>query len=290
MKCYIINLDRSADRLEFMIRQFRYLQEKVGVGIQPIRIPAVDAKQLPKETIDRYYDRYFFSFNATYFPNVVPPGGLSNGEVACFLSHRKCWETIVSGEEDYAAVFEDDVIFSSESGDFLKDATWIPQDADIVKLEVLTKKLIVSEKPEKQVYGRDVSRFFITNIGAAAYIISKKAAKRLLNMTERFYVPVDHVMFGNLFPYFDELVSYQVIPALCVQEREIAGDDSQFGSTVEGAGQAYSRTLRKKIPLLAKIKREIIRFKLQLKARKGAKKKILNSFNKNEAFALWNQK
>ena len=289
MNCYLINLDRSTDRFAFMMNQFRVLQDTAGKGrINLIRVSAVDAALLDEKTITGYYDKDYFSFNATYFPNVVPPGGLSKGEIACFLSHRKCWEKICGSDNPnaYAVVLEDDVVFSKDAVAFFEDPAWIPADADIVKLEVLTRKLIIDTKPTATLRGKAVFRFYSSNLGTAAYIISKKAAKKLLQMTEKFYVPIDHVMFGNLFPYFKQLVCYQVMPALCIQDTELRGKNSVFKSTMDSRKEKFFQRVRKKMGMGTKIKRELIRLALQMKARAGLRRKAINTFDRKEAFIL----
>lgn len=40
----------------------------------------------------------------------IPPA-----EIGCFLSHHKCLEIIANGEDEFAAVFEDDIILSHEA-------------------------------------------------------------------------------------------------------------------------------------------------------------------------------
>ena len=284
MNCYLINLDRSSDRLAFISHQVEWLQ-RVCKDITLIRVPAVDARQLSQETIDSYYDRDYFSFNATYFPNIVQPGGLSNGEVACFLSHRKCWQKIIDDNQPYAAIFEDDVYFSKDSALYLANGDWLPADADIVKFELMTRKLIVDKNPTNQFNGRVITRFYNTNVGAAAYVVTRKAAEKLLKMTERFYLPVDHVMFGDLFPYFSQLVCYQVVPALCIQDKELNGDAGIFDTTLAARDDQIVEQKKKKLSLGIKIKREFIRFKVQMKAKSGAKKKIINTFNADEIIA-----
>lgn len=289
MNCYLINLDRSTDRLAFMMNQFRVLQDMAGKGgINLIRVSAVDAALLDEKTIAGYYDKDYFSFNATYFPNIVQLGGLSKGEIACFLSHRKCWEKICKSDNPnaYAVVLEDDVVFSKDAAAFLEDHAWIPADADLVKLEVLTRKLIIDTKPTTTLQGKAVFRFYSSNLGTAAYIISKKAAEKLLQMTEKFYVPIDHVMFGDLFPYFKQLVCYQVMPALCIQDTELRGENSVFKSTMDSRKEKFFQRVRKKMGMGTKIKRKLIRLTLQMKARAGLRRKAINTFDRKEAFIL----
>ena len=291
MNCYIINLDRSADRLAFMCRQFDYLKKQDGGdNIRPIRLPAINASQLSQQAIDTVYDKDFDSFNAKYFPNVVQSNGLSKGEIACFLSHRKVWRQIVDSKEPYSAVFEDDVIFSQDASTYLSSLDWIPADADLIKLEVLTRKLIVDKTPAKVINQKTVTRFYNTNVGAAAYIISQNAAKKLLQLSERFYIPVDHFLFGNLFPFFEQFHCYQVIPAICIQDKELNADKVTFESTLDERDKENEKRKHKKLGLGIKIKREFIRFCIQRKERAGAKKKVINSFIADEAFILKSEK
>lgn len=285
MNCYIINLDRSADRLAFMSRQIGFLKKQPGgENINPVRLPAVDASGLSNDETDAVYDKDFDSFNARYFPNVVQPGGLTRGEIACFLSHRKAWQKIVDAGEPYAAVFEDDIIFSDKAVAFLGKTDWIPSDADLIKLEVMTRKLIVDETPSKTVNGKEVVRFHNTNMGAAAYIISEKAAVRLLQLSQRFYVPVDHFMFGSLFPFFGQFNCYQVMPAVCIQDKELNGEAVTFASTLGDRDKENEKRKKQKSGLFIKIKREFIRFCIRRKERAGAKKEAVNSFHADEAF------
>lgn len=291
LNCYLINLDKSPDRLAFFTEQFRYLQSHLPENkINLIRVQAIDAETLDEETIAAHYDKHHYSFNARFFPNVVPPGGLTKGEIACFLSHRKCWQQIIENGDNYAAVFEDDVVFSSDAVSFLSQVDWIPMDADIVKLEVLTRKLIVDMSPATTLCGKDVARFYSSNMGTAAYIISKKAAEKLLKMTEKFYVPIDHVMFGILFPYFQELICYQTIPAICIQDVVLRGKNSLYKSTINTRRTQFFQRVRKLMGLGTKIKRELTRFMLQVKIRTGLRKKVINTFNRKEAFILKKEK
>ena len=118
-------------------------------------------------------------------------------------------------------------------------------------------------------------------------MVSKKAAKRLLDMTDKFYLPIDHFMFGNLFPYFKKFICYQVIPAVCIQDIEFRGKDSIFKSMISsGKEEKFFRRVRKKMGLGAKIKRELIRFSLQVESRLGFRKKIINTFNSDESILM----
>ena len=107
MKCLVINLDRSVDRLAGVTAEF----SRIGVAFE--RVAGVDA--------------------TTGVPFAAPP--LTDAEICCFLSHRRCWRIIADGPDRYGVVFEDDVVFSHDAGAVLADDNWVPRDADVVKLE-----------------------------------------------------------------------------------------------------------------------------------------------------------
>ena len=217
MKCYLVNLDKTPDRLAFIEEQFNYLLAGVPEGsMELVRVSAVDAAELDEQTVAKYYEKDHYSFNARFFPNVLSASGMTNGEIACFLSHRKCWKKIVEAQEDYAVVLEDDIIFSDTAGRFFSETAWIPKNADIIKLEVLTRKIITGIDSDTRFQGKEVLRLYSSSLGTAAYVISRKTAEKLLKMTERFFIPVDHFMFSIFFPYFSEFVCYQVVPAICI--------------------------------------------------------------------------
>lgn len=285
MKCYLVNLDKTPDRLAFIEEQFDYLLAGVPEGsMELVRVSAVDAAELDEQTIAKYYEKDHYSFNARFFPNVLSASGMTRGEIACFLSHRKCWQKIVEAREDYAVVLEDDIIFSDTAGQFFSETAWIPEDADIIKLEVLTRKIITGIEPVTQFQGKEILRLYSSSLGTAAYVISRKTAEKLLQMTERFFIPVDHFMFSTFFPYFYEFICYQVVTAVCIQDIEFRGSRCVYRSTIHTEKEKFSRRIRKLMGTGAKVKRELIRIFLQIKSRFGLRKKVLNVFNSKEAF------
>lgn len=244
----------------------------------------VDAKKLDEKTISAHYDKGHYSFNARFFPGVLSGKGMSLEEIACFLSHRKCWEQIINANSDYAAVFEDDVVFSEKVGMFLCDTSWIPSDADIIKLEVLTRKIVTGFFPKKVIHDKAVFRLYSSSLGTSAYIISKKAAQKLLQMSERFFVPVDHFMFSTFFPFFSELICYQIVPAVCIQDSELRENKAVHKSTMHTDKERFSRRIRRLASFGITVKRELIRAILRMKSRFGIRKQTLNSFEVDEAF------
>ena len=117
MKVYYINLDRSPERRAW------FKQQTEDLGLELVRVPAVDGRQLSVAELDSW--RAFTEGNEI----------LSAAEIGCFLSHRKAWEMVLSGDEKWAFVAEDDIHFSGNAAAFLSDDKWIPPLAGLVKAE-----------------------------------------------------------------------------------------------------------------------------------------------------------
>lgn len=194
VKCLVINLGRSVDRLVDVTEEF----SRIGVPFE--RIAGVDA--------------------AIGAPFIAPP--LTDAEVCCFLSHRLCWQSIADGPDRLGAVFEDDVVFSHDAGPMLADDSWVPRDADVVKLETFFGRVRLGGKPVPVKGGYYTTRLFGQHLGACGYLISKKAAQKLLKDTRRLKVAVDVALFSPNQMTTARNTTYQLMPALCAQAQFVS--------------------------------------------------------------------
>ena len=214
MRTYLINLARRPDRLAAMIRQ------SVPLGLSLERVEAVDARNEEPAVVNRW------------FTESGPLGEIPQGDKACLLSHRQAWEMFVAGGESHAVFLEDDVRLSASAAALLTSNGWVPSDVAVVKLEhygpagqrvLLDKIRAVGEDFQ---LGRMLSR----HTGAAAYILSRRAAELLLRQT-RFKLPVDHLLFNpNNSKLFAQLLPWQLVPAIARQE-EFVGEKSDIEGT-----------------------------------------------------------
>ena len=204
MKILVINLDRSADRLERMRQIF------AGAGLDFERLAAVDGKLLPPE------EQSVFSGQRNGQPVTLTPG-----EIGCYLSHVKAWKTLLDGTGDHVLVVEDDVHFSPKAGSILKETGWIPPDADIVKLETARTHVRLANETAATIGDISVRKLESQHLGTAAYIVSRAGAKKLLGLTEsRKDRPIDKLMFGN----DAALTIYQLDPAPVIQDQVLRGN------------------------------------------------------------------
>lgn len=200
MKCYLINLDRSTDRLSYMDAQFRNL------GLEYVRVPAVDGRSFSQVEVD-----------AVTTTDTRWKAPLTRSEIGCFLSHRRCLEQIVSAPDPFAIVVEDDIEFAVDASELFKETDWIPSDADLLKLETNGKKVLLDLPNQCGDTRYSVARLHSTHIMSAGYIISRDAAVRLLARMDKIWAPIDQFIFSAEHGIFNELMIYQSTPALCRQ-------------------------------------------------------------------------
>jgi glycosyl transferase family 25 len=236
MQIFLINLQRRPDRLNAMNAAGARL------GLTFTRIQALDARTAGPLT--------------EYFAPSGPLGEIPRGDKACLLSHRMAWEQFIASNDSHAAILEDDVMLSPAAARFLKEPDWIPAGIDVVKLEHYGppgQSVLLSDFTN---VGDDfrIARMHSRHTGAAAYILSRRAAERLLK-EQRFNLPVDHLLFNpNNSLLFQRLGPWQLLPAIARQE-QFVGEKSDIEGTRIGL-RALSITYAR---------RELIRFGYDLK-------------------------
>ena len=250
MKCLVINLDRSTDRLAHVTAEF----ERAGMTFE--RVAAVDALARPD----------LASMPVRKRP--VSGTRLTDGEIACLLSHRTCWSAIAAGDDAYVAIFEDDVVLSEKTGQLLGDRRWIPADTDIVKLETFFHRTVVGLNQVSAGHGFSASRLYGVHLGSAGYIVSRKAAGALLEATQEIRFPVDHVLFNPELETSSGKMVYQLWPALCAQEQFLGRERVRFPSLLKQNRQeqhALGEVRQKpRASVYDKVRREIRRLSLQI--------------------------
>lgn len=248
MKIFVINLDRAPQRLERMASLFGEL------GLDFTRVPAVDGQELADQQgrnsrKGMYYD-------------------LGSGEIGCFLSHINCWGAAAAEEAEYNAIFEDDVHFGAGARELLADTSWIPADADVVKLETTLVRTLVDRGRAARAGDRSVRRLRDTHPGTGAYVVSRKGARKLLELSTDFADPVDQFMFNPVSVAWNELIIYQVDPAICVQEVVVGKDGS---ADALASGLKHERPVQERARGTEKLLKEIARPLGRLAASVGAR-------------------
>lgn len=172
--CLVINLARSPERMTLMDDQLSNL------AIAFERVEAVDGQALTDAAIDQVY--------LSQHPDVYYKK-LTQGEIACYLSHRKAWQHIIDNKLDFAIIVEDDVEFDSQFPNVIDAVNSLPSDWDYIKLaeHKRTRRVVYSETQsgyERVTYNKLPAR-------TCAQAVSYQGASKLLSNSETFCRPVD---------------------------------------------------------------------------------------------------
>ena len=173
--CLIIHLDRSLERKP----QVRKLKKDL-----PYRTKIVEAVDGSKPNND---------FSNSYIPRILRPHypfSLRSAEIACFQSHRKCWQEMLDRGLEAALIIEDDVdIIDGEFTAAVKLAMTEIKLGDLIRFPMKPR-----EKPRNRSVKRDNISIFeptVIGLGTQAQIVTYDAARRLLEKTEHFDRPID---------------------------------------------------------------------------------------------------
>ena len=116
---YVINLDRSPDRLAAVRARFR------AVGVDAVRFAGIDAAACP-DLAARSVDQERFH---AFMGRVAQPG-----EVGRALSHFAVWETLAGGDAEMLLVLEDDAVPTEHFDAVASIAEVLPDDWEICLL------------------------------------------------------------------------------------------------------------------------------------------------------------
>lgn len=232
MNIYVINLDRHPQR---MARMSGLLN-----GLAFERIAAVDGMALEgADTVCFQEER-----------NQGVPQYLSRFELACTFSHRKALEAFLAGTDDYACILEDDVLLSCDFPEFIRDESWIPTGANLIKIETFRRPVVLG----RTVVGclsRSLAPLLSEHLGCAGYILNREAARKIVAKTISPARIIDHLVFGS-DAIRESVGVYQLVPALCVQVAFLGGavPFPELNSSIQ---------FRKRKPLSLRLKNEIAR-------------------------------
>lgn len=173
IQAYVINLDKSKERLAYITPQLQNL------GYNFERIRAVYGKEIPQEERDRLVS------NKLNRENIAP------GVIGCYLSHMKTWKTFLESKHKYALIFEDDVKFDHKTlrkvvdGILQTKSKW-----DIVNIDLFHYGY---PSAVEKIPGTECSlckyRTRVSHMGC--YIINRNAAIKLLSKALPILMEVD---------------------------------------------------------------------------------------------------
>ena len=216
MKSYLINLDRSTERLEFFTRQAKLL------GISFERISAVEGRRLsPEELASAVAASFEFQ-------------PINAGEIGLFMSHKQAWQNLLASGEPHAAVFEDDAVMANSMKTVMNAIDRKVTSFDVIKLETTLRLVVCRRENEVLTSGNRLQKLLSWHGGTAGYVISASCARRLLTLKEKLADPVDQVMFNPMSKISSQIQILQLNPAACIQKDILdKADTTAFGTTID---------------------------------------------------------
>lgn len=181
MRIIVINLDEDADRRR------RVESRLTELGLRWERLPALHGTRLAPAHLD-LVDRDAQVARGLRF---------SPGEIGCWLSHRMAQRRIAEGSDEMALILEDDVRIREDLPAALER---IEQGAagkfDVVRLHRF--KLRRKYVPIRDIGGGStIGLVRPTDSGAQAYVMSRDAARILIDRVPRMVHLADHTLYQH---------------------------------------------------------------------------------------------
>lgn len=221
MRCFLINLDRSSDRLATIAPELSALC--AALGIEWERISAIDGATLalpnPALVDESAFRRRHHAL-------------LRRGEVGCYLSHHAALTRFLATDDELGLILEDDVTLSDDLQQVLGALSACPDQWDLVKLFATHPAGII---PRHRLGGRYrlVSLAF-RHGSAAAYVVNRKAAARLVAGLLPMTVPYDHE-FDRAWKYGLKLRAVMPFPVSRHRWPSLIGVSSRVDPTKRAA-------------------------------------------------------
>lgn len=256
----VINLDRSVDRWKCIESQFHSL------GLDMHRVSAVDAKRGDISSAFLQNKVAALGSPEKYFY----PRELGLPAIGCYLSHMECWKLLLQSNEQWAAIVEDDVLFSQLAKHFLSSSDWIPADTHILQLHTIEKqwrcRTLKKHIPISETHA--IHYVIEQSFGTCCYLIDRKAAQVALSLSNLLSAPVDQFLFNFKSPFTQQFPAARLNPT-CVLHND------SHPSTISGIqlqrDKAYS------------IRNHLSPKRLYL----SAKKKFINNFLCEDTVFTW---
>jgi len=190
---YVINLDRSVDRMEQFAKDF------ASFPIPFIRVPAIEGGTLTIP-IENYEAPMFF----LYVGREATPG-----EIGCYFSHLKALRMFLESGKEFAFICEDDAAPTPECYAGIEQAIAHSESWDLLRLYSRRQKasLSVSYRSLTSIHALCTSIYGMSD--AAAYIVRRRAAEILVQKLVPMTCQYDNALFqgrrgvreATVFPY-----------------------------------------------------------------------------------------
>lgn len=171
---HCISLVASTDRRELMIDQFKKADIEVTF-FDGVLVGGSDSGRIAADegvTLGKFAKR------------------LTRGELGCYFSHRRLWQSLIDSDDEAYVIFEDDMILVPEFKNIVEALMQPDRGFDVVRLAPLTPRM-------RRHRFSDLGNGYVvywtkgSALGTGCYTITKDAARALLRSTKTFWGPID---------------------------------------------------------------------------------------------------
>lgn len=233
---FVINLERARHRREYILRHL------ASFGIEPRITRAIDGSTLDIPELERRR-LYIDSVAHRTFSR-----SLSRAEIACSLSHVSIYRAMLEEDIAQAMVLEDDAMLVRDFTPLLeRTLAEVPADWEVLQL--------FHNCNEQTAIGDIVVKFPGVSrlpVGAAAYLIRRSAAEKLLKHAIPISYPADSLIGRS---HLWGVVLYGVARSVVTQNTIFPTDIFQHSTFGSKAIQAFKSVLIGLISSLAKLRR-----------------------------------
>ena len=191
MKIFVINLPSAIERRQFQEAQL----SKLGLDYEVLN--ATSTNDINKTT----YEKHYYDWERP----------LRDVEVACYYSHRSTWQRVIDDNQP-ALILEDDALLSKHSAEVLEALAGFT-NADLVQLEVRSRKKLVEKKSIKITSKFKLRRLYQDRTGAAGYVLWPSGARKLLKYEKNHGIGLADAHIATCY----NLTGYQIEPAVIIQ-------------------------------------------------------------------------
>lgn len=174
---YVINLDRSTDRME------RFAKSFATFPLPYIRVSAVDGKLL--NTPIENFNNFMFWFNTGRAALL--------GEIGCYLSHLNVLKTFLESDKEFAMICEDDAAPAPGCHETIQEAIDNSGSWDLLRLYGCRRK---TSFPYLELsHSRHLCTSITSLVETRAYMVNRRAAKKLLRNLSPMTAAYDVALF-----------------------------------------------------------------------------------------------
>jgi len=185
--------------MEHLIRPYTFLNVNF--------IKAIDGNSMDTDLLESLFDN---NKSLEHYGRQLNPG-----EKGCVLSHRKCYQTLLDSDQDYALILEDDINIVGNL-ECLKDI-------NIMGIMSINTPLILFLSGDYWYFRRKHPILNVyTAIGAYAYIINRAAAQAIMSITKPFNVSDDWFFYKQFGLKYKAFIPYLIDANL---NMELLGSD-----------------------------------------------------------------